>query len=158
MEVRSCWRYVLCLVVLALAGCSAANSPSTPTASTTGAPRTYEVSLGQTWMLDLDSGWLGARASADVWFEAVSGSERYFSPTNGARMALAGTTAPGLKGCVAATLTFSRLPIASLTAGRYLCVYTTEYRWAEVRIDDAAPEPVAGSSTSPALKMTVTVH
>jgi hypothetical protein len=158
MNVRSCWQLVPWFVALALAGCSEGGPSGTPTDPTPVTFWSYSLSLEQTWMVDLDSGARGASMASDLWFEAVGGGERYLSPMNGAKMALAGTTAPGLNGCVAATVTFSRIPINSLTTGRYLCAYTNQYRWAEIRIDQAAPDYVPGSGIAPALKMTVTVH
>jgi len=144
-------------VALALAGCSE-GGPATPTEPALTAFYSYSVALQQTWTIDLDTGTMGLAASTDLWFEAAGPGERYLTPWGGTKLALAGTTAPGLNGCVASTMTFSRIPIASLTAGRYVCAYTDKYHWAEIRIDEAAPEYVPGSSIAPVLKMTVTMH
>jgi hypothetical protein len=159
MNVRSRWYVLLWILALALTGCAKGTSAGTsPSEVSLTAFWAYSVSLEQSWVMDLDTGSLGATPSSDLWFEGVGGSERYLSPMNGTRMALAGTTAPGLNGCVAATVSFSKIPISSLTAGRYVCAYTNLYHWAEVRIDEAAPEYVPGSGGGPSLKMTVTMY
>jgi hypothetical protein len=66
--------------------------------------------------------------TADVAFVSSLG------PTNGARLAAMGTTAPGRSGCAAAILSDAAVGAAALTTGTYVCVLTNGGRYSEVRI------------------------
>jgi hypothetical protein len=149
---------VIGFVALTAVGCGdggPGDSPAGPTVVTLVA---RPLALEQTCDVDLDA-WIVSPPSvgtADVWFEAVKPGERYLTPENGARFVLAGASAPGFAGCQAAAVTATRIPLTSLTAGRYLCGLTNGNRVVELRIDEAAPEYVPGSGIAPVLKMTVT--
>jgi hypothetical protein len=63
-------------------------------------------------------------------------------PANAAQMAKMGTTSIGKSGCMDAFLTSNNININSLTAGTYVCVKTSEGRYAEFRVNSAVgPSP-----------------
>jgi len=135
---------VFALVPLVSAGCG--GSPTTPTATIF---RQGTLTIGQTHIADLDTGTLVSNplGTSDVWFEAVTNDERYLTPT-GARLAVSGMTAPGFAVCDATTLTASRIPVATLTTGLYLCARTDEARIVEIRVvEPPGPGGVAAALT-----------
>lgn len=118
------------------------------TCSTPGvvAPVTYKtgpLSWQQTWMVDFDNGTTGGREGADVWFEAVTATERYLVPVNGAQIAFAGGTSINLSGCQAlASYTTGRVALEAFPVGMYVCVKTNEGRISQFRVNAAAgPSP-----------------
>ena len=95
---------------------------------------------------DLDSGAtpeFDTQNTADLWFYYVVAFDALFlQPQNGATQVEVGAAAPGRAGCAAATLSTSRIAVANLTAGTYLCVRTSENRLAQVRITSLpGPDP-----------------
>ncbi len=109
------------------------------------APVTYKtgpISLKQTWSMDLDNGTTGG-SGGDIRFEAITATERYLTPINGASMAIAGNTSINLAGCKSlAGYTTSRLPVDLFRTGLYVCVKTDEGRYSQFRVNAAAgPSP-----------------
>ncbi len=108
-------------------------------------PRTHSTAslvIPQTWTADLDEGVVGAEPQADIWFEAVTATERYVTPRNGAVLAPVGTTSVGRDGCANAALTSARIPIGDLPVGSYVCVRTNEGRFSQFRVNQpVAPSP-----------------
>ncbi len=103
---------------------------------------TGTLQIPQTWLVDLDEGALVSTAEADIWFEAVTATQRYVTPRNGATIAIVGTTSVGRDGCMAASLTPSRIPIGSLPVGTYVCVRTTQGRYSQFRVNaPVGPSP-----------------
>ncbi|MBX9747659.1 MAG: hypothetical protein K2X34_12205 [Hyphomonadaceae bacterium] len=113
-------------------------TPITPSASVVHAQGTGVVR--QTYMFDLDTG-AETGAGADLWFHAVSNTELYLEPRNGARLALGDGSDRGHSGCSSATLTTARIPLASLAAGTFVCARTSDGRVAQFRIDGVAGSP-----------------
>ena len=115
-------------------------APSAPVTHKTG-----PLSWQQTWMVDFDNGTTGGRDGADIWFEAVTATERYLVPVNGAQMAFAGGTSINLAGCQAlASYTTGRIAIEAFPVGMYVCVKTDEGRIAQFRVN-AAPGASPGT-------------
>lgn len=104
------------------------------------APRTLVTgpfSLKQTWSVDLDSGSSGG-AGADIFFEAVTATERYLTPQNGAALAIINGGATGRTACEAQNFTRGRTPLNRLPEGTYVCVITSEGRYSQFRVNRAA--------------------
>jgi hypothetical protein len=125
--------------------------PPTPTRTTpprpspTSTPATHStgsLKIPQTWSADLDEGVIGAGAQADIWFQAVTATERYVTPRNGAEIAVVGTSSVGLSGCWSARLSTASIPMDSLPPGTYVCVRTNERRYCQFRVNDkVGPSP-----------------
>lgn len=96
--------------------------------------------IRQTYTFDLDTG-TEAAAGADVWFEAVTNTELYLQPRNGARLALGNASDRGFRGCSSASFTTTRIPLASLPAGAFVCVRTSDNRIAQFRVAAIAGSP-----------------
>lgn len=95
----------------------------------------------QTWMADLDEG-SEVSNGADFWFEAVTATERYLVPRNGAQLVRAGTQAVDYKACTEAPLATARIPLQSLPAGTFLCARTNQGRISAVRVENnVGPSP-----------------
>ncbi len=103
---------------------------------------TGPLDIPQTWTADLDEGVVGAGAAADIWFEADTAVERFVTPRNGATIAKVGTTSVGLSGCMAASLSNSRIHINDLPEGTYVCVRTNQGRYSQFRVNaPVGPSP-----------------
>jgi len=92
------------------------------------------IDVPQTWLLDVDTGTLSGSATADLWFEAVTETERYFTPWRGAGIVKVGSTAPGYDRCASATYSTSRIPVSKVPVGSYLCLRTVGGRFSELRL------------------------
>ncbi|MEP7200494.1 MAG: NEW3 domain-containing protein, partial [Chloroflexota bacterium] len=96
--------------------------PPTPTPTPTLPPAvvthaTGSLNILQTFLADLDEGLIINNITSDIFFHAVSATERYVEPTNGARIAKVGTTSVGKAGCAAAALSTTRINVNDLPAG-----------------------------------------
>ncbi len=100
-----------------------------PTSHSTGS-----LTIPQTWTADLDEGVVGGGADADIWFEAVTPTERYVTPGRGAVIAKVGSQSVGRDGCVAARLSATKISIADLPVGTYVCVRTNGRRYAQFKV------------------------
>ena len=100
------------------------------------------ASLNQTYLIDLDSASIVSAAATDIWFEAVTATERYITPKNGAQIVKMGKNEPGYLGCQGASYHSSQIKIQDVPAGTYLCVRTNEGRFSEIYITDTVgPSP-----------------
>ncbi len=99
------------------------------------------LSVPQTWTVDLDEGKVGPRQEADIWFEAVTATERYLTPQNGSLIAIVRQkVAPEI--CAKAPLSAARIPIRDLSQSTYVCVRTSQGHYAAFRVNEAAgPSP-----------------
>jgi len=104
-----------------------------------------QLRISQTWSADLDEGVVGGSMSdMDFWFVAETATKRYLSPSNGAKMAIVGTTSVGINGCKTAKLLQNRIDINDLSEGTYVCVLTNQGRYSEFRVDEPInPSPGA---------------
>lgn len=103
-------------------------------------PRTHstgELVIPQTWAADLDEGSVTTDAASDIWFEAVTATERYVTPRNGATIARVGTTSVGGDGCARAPLGATRISLSELPVGTYVCVRTNGGRYSQFRVNAA---------------------
>lgn len=120
----------------------------TPTATRTPTqppPVTHSTGLltiQQTYLADLDAGTITTAASADIWFQAATATQRYVTPVNGARIAKVGTTLVGQGSCAAAPLSNARININDLPVGSYVCARTNQGRYSQFQINAAVgPSP-----------------
>jgi len=108
-------------------------------------PETHSTGLltiPQTWTVDLDEGVVGAGEDADIWFEALTATERYVTPRNRAKIAKVGTRSVGSVGCMATSLSSSKIDINDLPEGTYVCVLTNEGRFSQFRVNaPVGPSP-----------------
>lgn len=88
----------------------------------------------QTYLFDLDVGALAlADRGADIWFEAMTESDLYLTPTNGAQLALGDGTERGFAGCRSADFSATRVPV-SAALGRFVCAMTSDGRLSQFHV------------------------
>ena len=100
-------------------------------------PRTYStggLEIPQTWTADLDNGNVGGNG-ADIWFQAVTQSEMYITPRNGASMAVGNRQNRNYAGCAAASYSKNRVPLWDIPVGSYICVRTDQGRISQFRMN-----------------------
>lgn len=110
---------------------------SAPLFVTISHPIRYQgtLSVPQTWNADLDQGTLAfGRPPADIWFQAVTDTERYLTPVGGAEAAIFGGTAPEKPGCLGLTLSTEWIDMQDLPRGTFVCVLTGAGRVSQVSI------------------------
>lgn len=106
-------------------------------------PRTFSTGLievRQTFTFDLDSGAVGQGATADLWFHAVTNTELYIEPRNGAEMAVGDRSNRNYAGCASASFSADRAALGALPVGSYVCVRTNEGRISQFRVNAISPE------------------
>ena len=118
---------------------------SLPIQTATPTPATPVVDIvldiRQTYLVDIDTGTLQT-SGADLWFEAVTATERYFTPRGGAQLADMGSIAPGLPGCATASVSGDRISVDDVPVGDFLCLQTAAGRIAEIQlVDPIGPSP-----------------
>jgi len=90
--------------------------------------RAGPLEIPQTWQADFDSGQVG-EGTADIWFHAVTGTERYIEPRNGAQIGIyAGGGGMSEATCSATPKSGNRIPIASAPRGTRICYVTSDGR------------------------------
>lgn len=113
--------------------CAAAGGPAPTPTSETHASGAFTVR--GTYNIDFDAGAEASGAAAEFWYEVFRDNETYFTPRNGARIAILGAAEPGYSGCTSATYTDARTRIEGTTGGHWFCVRTNEGRVGQFRID-----------------------
>ena len=141
---------IACSVLTAACGGSPAAPASAPVPAAGTILRRVTTDIPQTFALDLDTGYSPATLNdgGDIWFNAVTDTDRYLSPMywDGATLAISGHVDPGYVGCASATLSQDDVRVEALSSGLYLCVRTSEGRVAVLRIIQP-PGPSARSAT-----------
>lgn len=95
-----------------------------------------KVDLQQTQTLDLDTGTVSpSSGDRDLWFEAVSASEKYITPRNGAEFKNMGGSAPSFDDCDSASLSSGKIPLDDLSEGDWLCYGTNLGNLGRVEIE-----------------------
>jgi hypothetical protein len=127
---------------------SVLSSATTSTLATRASIRKQgTLSMPQTYLADFDDGVVGSSPGSDVWFSAETATDRFFEPRNGVTLAIVSRdAAPGLAGCRGAQLGTARQPMSRLAVGTYLCLRTSEGRFAQIRIA-GMPGPSPGTLT-----------
>lgn len=114
--------------------CAAAGGPAPTPSSETHAAGTFTVR--GTYEFDLDTGAEAPRTTSDFWYEIYRNNETYFTPRNGAQLAVFGASEPSYSDCAAATTASTRTRIETMGAGAaWVCVRTSEGRIARLHID-----------------------
>jgi hypothetical protein len=120
----------------------ASSRPPSPTA-TFAAPvhMSGPLQIPQTYLADFD-GVSVTSAGADIWFHAVTATERYVAAQGGVTMTYLGKpTNPGAT-CAAATLSAAPIPVSVFAPGDILCLRTDQGRLSVVRFNAAVgPSP-----------------
>ncbi len=104
-------------------------------------PKTYStggIDWKQTWLIDLDNGTQASSPGNDLWYEAVTDTEKYITPKNGAKISIGDFGQHGFDGCSAATYTSAKLALDDAPVGSYICVKTNEGRISEFRVNGFA--------------------
>ncbi|MGH7673781.1 MAG: toll/interleukin-1 receptor domain-containing protein [Gemmatimonadales bacterium] len=131
------------LTVIGTLGATRSASTTVKVTAVRAAPTTYStgaLTIPRSRTADLDEGVVGGGADADIGFEAVTRSERYVVPINGAAIAKAGSRSVERDGCASTALLASRIPMDDLPVGTYVCVRTNRGRYSEFRIN-CCPSP-----------------
>ncbi len=97
-----------------------------------------DLDLDQTYSVDLDTGTIGS-ADRDLWFEAVSALEKYYTPRNGARFTQWGGSAPSLSDCMGATLSTAKIPLGDVDVGDWLCYETNQGNYGRLEVEGLTP-------------------
>lgn len=114
--------------------CGPSSAPPPTPVSETHAAGTFTTR--GTYHFDLDAGAETAtRTGAEFWYEVIRPGESYFTPRNGARIAVRTSTEPGYSGCTSASYTDSRVRIETIPARAWICVRTNEGRVGQFKID-----------------------
>lgn len=96
---------------------------------------TGPITLNQTYLVNLDNGAITSGPQADLWFEAVTPFEMYLSPRNGAQMAVGDRSNRGFDGCAHESFSSSRVPLAAVPVGSYVCMRTNLGRISQFRMN-----------------------
>jgi len=97
------------------------------------------VAIPQTYMIDLDNGSLTTNSDADLWFQAVTASQFFLKPMNGAQLAVGDGSNRGYDGCSAESFSTAAVPLSSLPPGSYVCAATGDGRVSQFRVVGLSP-------------------
>jgi hypothetical protein len=101
-----------------------------------------KVNLKQTFHVDFDKADDSpSGGDADMWFHAVSSSEKYFEPQNGAKLKLITSGAPSYDDCSSASLSSSDISLDDVSVGDWLCFKTSEDRYGRAEIEARSGDP-----------------
>lgn len=104
-----------------------------------------KVNLKQTFHVDLDhADGTPTSGDQDLWFEAVSSSEKYFTPNNGAKFKLITSGAPSYDKCTTTSLSSDKINLDDVSVGDWLCFKTNDGRYgrAEIEARSGSPEVI----------------
>lgn len=102
--------------------------PATPKVLARGA-----LEVRQTYLFDLDSGRIVRDGDADFWFEAVTATERYLTPRNGAVIGFTREKAT-FESCSRVKMTERRIPIQRVPENYNVCARTSRGNLASFRL------------------------
>ncbi len=101
-----------------------------------------KINLKQTFHADFDTiDDTPSVGDQDIWFEAVSSSEKYFTPNNGAKLKLITTGAPSYDQCTTTSLSSNRISLSDVSVGDWLCFKTSEGRYGRAEIEARSGDP-----------------
>mgnify|MGYP003340298176 CR=1 FL=1 len=92
------------------------------------------VSLNQTYQVNFDNGDV-TTAGADLWFEAVTPTQMYLTPVNGAKIAVGDRSNRGFTGCASESFSSGRVPLAAVPVGSYICMKLNSGRISQFRMN-----------------------
>lgn len=100
-----------------------------------------KINLQQTYNADFDKQKVAPSTGSDLWFEAVSPSEMYLTPQNGAKFKLITSGAPSYEKCSTASLSSSKISMDDVSVHDWLCFKTDEGRYGRAEIEDISGSP-----------------
>ena len=86
---------------------------------------TAKINLDQTFSVDFDTTTITSGSGADLRFHAVSSTEKYLEPRNGAQFKLLASR-PTLATCQSEVLSSSQISLDTVSSGNWLCFKTTD--------------------------------
>jgi hypothetical protein len=89
------------------------------------------LSVRQSFMFNLDNGTVGR--TGDIWFHAVTDSQRFLEPRGRAQMAVGDGSDRGFAGCAVAQYSTARVALSAVPVGSFVCVLTDEGRISQFR-------------------------
>jgi hypothetical protein len=92
------------------------------------------LQIQQTFSVDLDEGNLSSGPDTDVWFQAVTQSQLFLKPMNGAQLAVGDKSNRGYDGCSAEAFSPNAVPLNMLPPGSYVCFATNQGRVGQFRV------------------------
>jgi hypothetical protein len=108
----------------------------TPTA-TSVVYRTGKIEIDNSFTVDLDAGTSPGGSGTDIWLNAVSASERYLDPENGAQLKeMSGT--PDMDDCEDASLSSSPVNFNDFGEGSWFCYITNDDRYGRFEVEDVS--------------------
>jgi len=97
--------------------------------------RTALLNVPQTWRADLDSGSIDS-GTFDFWFHAVTATNRFLEPMNGARFGIyPGGSGISKQDCVDTPKSTNNIPVRNLSEGTYVCYRTSDGRHGVFRMN-----------------------
>ncbi len=97
--------------------------------------RTGPLSVPQTWRADLDSGSINS-GTFDFWFHAVTATNRFLEPMNGARFGIYSGSGASKQDCIDTPKSSNNIPIRDLSEGTYVCYRTSDGRHGIFRVNE----------------------
>ncbi len=101
---------------------------------TTGVYKTGQVTVNSSFTVDLDQITSPGTPNEDLWYEAVSASERYLTPKNGATFKEMSDT-PSQGNCEDASLSSSKINFTDISVGDWFCFKTNAGRYGRFQVD-----------------------
>jgi hypothetical protein len=92
------------------------------------------LQIQQTFSVDLDEGNLSSGPDTDIWFQAVTASQLFLKPMNGAQLAVGDKSDRGYNGCAAEAFSPNAVPIGALPVGSFVCFATNQGRVGQFRV------------------------
>lgn len=106
-----------------------------------------DVTVNQTFSLNLDNGSSGG--TTDLFYQAVSSTEKYLAPRNSAVLSMQGFAQPGISTCQSAPYSAGqRFSFNDIAAGRYFCYRTSEGDHGYFRVNNSLTNPETVNSIS----------
>jgi uncharacterized protein affecting Mg2+/Co2+ transport len=100
-----------------------------------------KINLQQTYNADFDKQVVAPSTGSDLWFEAVSASEMYLTPQNGAKFKLITSGAPSYEKCSTTSLSSNKISLDDISVHDWLCFKTDEGRYGRAEIEDISGNP-----------------
>ncbi len=95
---------------------------------------TGPIALQQTFTANLDDGTTGG-SGVDIWYRAVTATNKMISPRSGALLALGDGSNRGFAGCNTASYSANPIPLPNMPVGTYVCVKTDQGRISQFRVN-----------------------
>jgi hypothetical protein len=104
--------------------------------------RTGDLTIDNSFRADLDAGDITGDSDADIWLHAVSASERYLDPQNGAQLReMSGT--PSYNDCSTASLSGNDVDFDDFSEGSWFCYRTSDDRYGRFEVEDEDDDSIS---------------